>query len=216
MPSTWSKLYLRDAAPEFSPGETELSTALPVGLPADLGGSVKSLSPYKGAAVASVAGLSLASTSHQDNFFTSFSSPPLAAGEYGGGTWNYQISCSEASAVANSFFAFSIYVFRPSTASIVGFIYDSDTALGTEWALTQEWRTGSFTGAGVTAQNGDILVVEVWRHATQDKGSAVTQTIYYDGTIDSTATISEPDAASWVQAPQEIGFKPRLRGVGVN
>lgn len=217
MPSAWSKLYLRDEAPQFDPGTSELSSVLPVAADvADAAEDPKSLSPYTGMAVANTGLASVATTNHQDCFFTSFSSPPLLAGEYGGGTWAYAISCSEANTVANSFFVFSVYIYRPSTASIVGFIYDSDSPLGTEWPTAQGGRGATFTGVGVTAVNGDILVLEVWRHAAQDKGASHNQVIYYGGTVDVANGDTVADAASWIQAPHEIGFKPRLRGVGVN
>lgn len=211
-----TRLYLRDAAPAYDPGDLELSTVLPVGIFGDGLLAVKGLSPYKGPAVTNVGLNSTASTSHQDNFFTSFSSPPLLAGKYGAGLWAFAVSCSESSAIANSFFAFSIYAYRPSTASVVGYIYDSDTALAGEWPLTQGGIGSTFTGSEVTVIDGDILVLEVWSHATQDKASAATKRIYYDGTVDVGNGDTETDAASWIQAPHEIGFKPRLRGVGVN
>lgn len=211
-----TKLYLRDAAPALNPGELELSAVLPVGLFGDGLIAVKSLSPYKGTAVTSVTALSTAAILHQDLFFTSFSSPPLLAGKYGAGIWDFAVSCAEANVIANSFFVFSLYAYRPSTAAVVGYIYDSDTALAGEWPLAQGGRGGSFTGSEVTVVDGDILVLEVWRHAEQDKASVALQSIFYDGTVDVGNGDAETDAASWIQAPHEIGFKPRLRGIGVN
>lgn len=210
------RLYLRDAAPAYDPGELELSAVLPVGLFADGFISVKSLSPSKGTAVTSATALSLAAVLHQDMFFTSFSSPPMLAGKYGAGVWDFAVSCSEANVIANSFFVFSLYAYRPSTAAVVGYIYDSDTVLGTEWPLAQGGRGTTFTGSEVTVVDGDILVLEVWRHATQDKASVALQSIFYDGSVDVGNGDTEADAASWIQAPHEIGFKPRLRAVGVN
>lgn len=216
MPSQWARLYLRDDAPQFNPGESPLSAALPGGTLSEFVIAVKSMSPYKGGAAVMASGNSLAQTAHQDNFFTSFSSPPLLAGVYGAGVWNYAISCDESNAIANSFFAFSLYVYRPSDASIVGFIYDSDVAVGTEWPTSQGGRGASFTGSGVTAQNGDVLVFEVWRHAEQDKAIAQSQAIYFNGSVDVANGDTEANPASWIQAPHEIGFKPRLRGITVN
>lgn len=216
MPSAWSRLYLKDEAPAMSPGETELSAVLPVGTGKDLIIAARSLSPFKGNAVASYGGNGVASAAHQDNFFTSFSTPPLQAGAYGGGTWTFAISSSEANANANSFFALSVYVYRPSSSSVIGYIYDSDTPLGSEWGVLQRTRGGSFTGSEVTAQAGDILVAEVWRHAVQADAGSYAQTIYFNGGTDVVDLDSIADAASWIQAPQEIGFSPRLRQIRVN
>lgn len=215
MPSAWSRLYLRDTVPAIDSGTNELSAVLPVGTFSELITGPRSLSPYKGSVQTSLSLSSIAQVAHQDNFYTSFCSPPLLAGAYGGGAWSAAISASEADAHANSFFVLSVYIYRPSTASVVGYIYDSDTALGIEWGTGELGRGLNFTGTEVTAQNGDILVVEVWRHAVQDLAVSYTQKIYYDGGTEAGNGDPTTDAASWIQAPQEIGFLPHLRRISV-
>lgn len=212
--------YLRDAAPTNDPGETELSTALPVGTGSDLGFGVKSLSTTKGTTQTSIGANGLSQTAHQDNFFTSFSSVALAAQTIDANTWTLAVATSQANAQANSFTVCSVYVFRePST--VVGFIYDSDTALGVEWGNTEDGQVLTFSGASVTAQENDYLVLEFWRHATQAMVGPYVQTLYYDGTTDVTDTTTT-DAASYLSTPQTLSFAgaaPRkirlpLMGVG--
>jgi len=200
-----TRLYLRNTTPTNDPGETERSTALPVHADnSDFGIAVKSLSVVKGASQTSVGGNSLATTNAQDNFFTSFSSAALGAQTINANTWTLAVATSEANGQANSFTICSVYVFRePST--VVGFIYDSDTALGAEWGASEDGQVLTFSGASVTAQEGDYLVLEFWRHAIQGMTTAYTQTLYYDGTTDVTDTTSA-DAASYIETPQNLTF----------
>lgn len=197
-------LYLRDAAPTNDPGETERSTALPVGTFSDFAIAVKSLSETIGALETSVSGSSLAQTAHQDNFFTSFSSLALGAQTIDANTWTIGLDVGEGNANANSFLVLSIYVFRePST--IVGFIYDSDTALGTEWVTTGAGRVVTVSGSAVTALANDYIVLEVWRHASQAMAAAYTQTLYYNGDTKVTEG-SITSAGSYIETPQVLGF----------
>lgn len=202
-----TRLYLRDAAPTNDPGETERSSALPVGDFDDNAVAVKSLSETIGTAETSYAGASLPHTDHDDEFFTSHSSEAFSGiSQIDANTWSFGIAFSEGNAAANSFLVCSLYVFRePST--VVGFVYDSDTALGAEWQNVKQGRTGTFSGSLVTGvQDGDYLVFEVWRHtAGQAMNMAYTQTVYYDGTVDVTEG-STASAGSYIETPQDNLF----------
>lgn len=215
MPAAWKRLYLRDGVPTINPGTLELSNTLPVGAGKDFALSPAILSPIKGTSTVTYSGASLAQVAHQDNFFTSFSTPPLMAQSVNAGTWSFAIECQEQSTQANSFFALSLYLYRPSGSTVATYIYDSDTALATEWGGLEHGRGATFSGASFTSQSGDILVLEVWRHAAQDVATAFTQQIFLDGGTDVSDGDTTFDAASWIEAPQEIGFSPRLRLISV-
>lgn len=201
-----TRLFLRALTPDNSPGETERSTALPVGTFKDFLLAVRALETTKGAAQTSGGSASLAQTAHQDNFFTSFTSDPLTTQTIAANTWTIAIAVSEANTNANSFLVLSLYVFRPSTGSVVGFIYDSDTALGVEWAAAEDGQVITFSGVSVVASAGDVLVLEVWRHGVQGMAVGYTQTIYYDGTTDVVDTTTA-DAASYLETPQILTFQ---------
>ncbi len=202
-----TRLSLRDSAPTNDPGETERSVALPVGDFQDFAGAVKSLSTTKGSSdpEASISGSSQAHTDHDDDFFTSFSSEALDAQTITAQTWTIAIVFDEGSLQANSFMVLSVYVFRePST--VVGFIYDSDTALGNEWPSVKAGRVATFSGSAVTAQAGDYIVLEVWRHtAGQGMSMSYTQEMFYDGDTDVTEDGTNL-AASYLETPQDLTF----------
>lgn len=101
---------------------------------------------------------------YQQSHFGKFVSLPLAAQTFGAGTWHLIFAPLESNAAANIQIGCSVFVWRPSTGATVGSIYDARTALSTEWATstTNDGRDATFTGANVTCQNGDVLVLELW------------------------------------------------------
>lgn len=199
MPAT--RLFLRDLTAADPPSNGEKSTALPVGTFSGNSGAGfedRALRTAKGTAQTSKALSSLAQTAHQDNYLARFTSPALAAQTLAAQSWTLALAVSEANSNANSFLIASIYVWRPSTQAIVGFIYDSDTALGVEWSTTEDGQVITVSGAAVTTQTDDVLVFEVWRHAAQAMAVAYTQTVYFEGTTDVTGTTTA-DAASYLE-----------------
>lgn len=203
-----TKLYFHDAAPADDPGETERSSVLPAHSDNnDLGIAVKSMDTVIGSSQVGVNGGSISTLNVQDNFFTSFSSPALAAQTITAQTWTVAVEVSEGNAAANSFIVCSLYVFRPSSTSVIGFIYDNDTPIGSEWpaAATQGVVT-TFGGSEVTAAADDILVFEFWRHGEQGMAMVYTQSLDYDGGTDVTQGTGVTDAASFIETPQDINF----------
>lgn len=206
MPSTF---WLKDAAPDAGqgPGETERSVAIPMGTFKDFAISQKSLGTTKDGSESSVSGTSLAQTAHQDNFFTSWTfNKPLLAQTFGSGTWTLSIMVKESNKNANSYVVISLYVWRPSTSSVVGYIYDSDTLLGNEWNKNAKGRVITFVGSNVTCQDGDRLVFEFWRHALQGKAASYTQELFYGGsTVPTEGATGDPgNSASKLDSPADI------------
>lgn len=151
-----------------------------------------------GAGQVSIAITTLASTSTQTNWFRRFVSEPIATqtiGDVASITVAYAYSMSS----LNSLFrpAALLAVWRPGTGAIVG---EVSLALSADvWTETSAGSTveiaSSFvvpTGAGqnnISALNGDILVVELWRNiSVQSMGTAYTNTIFYDGTTEGSAS----------------------------
>jgi hypothetical protein len=125
--------------------------------------------------------------------------------ETAGNTWSFGISTAQDSGFAESFFAISLYVYRPSTDTVVGYITDSDTPRGTEWANNKEGRTFTISGSAVMAQAGDVLVLEVWRHAFQTTANDYNQILYFDATTDVTEGRTA-SAASYLETSQNLTF----------
>lgn len=205
------KFYFHADVPTYKPTTGEKSTALPVGTFNNVALVDGYMDDGRGDAQVSQTYSSLAQTADQDAYLARFSSDPLVAGTYGSGTWGVDIGTTEGNNAANAFLILSIYFWRPSSNSVVGFVYDSHTSLGTEWTVSQGVTSVTFTGANVTIQTGDILVVEIWQHATQSMGTAYTNGISYDGTTEG----STSDTAAFVNAPADIPVI-RTRGVITN
>jgi len=214
LPVTSTKLYLRGSTTPNSPTNGEKSTALPVGtFTGNSGDGFEnlSLSTTKGSSQTSKTISSLIQLTHQDMYPARFSSQSLAAQTFSAGTWTLALATSESDANAESQTVGSIYVYRPTTASVVGYIYDSDTALGVEYSTTEDGQVVTVSGSSVTSQDGDILVFEYWIHATQLISLGYTNTLYFDGTTDVVDSTSS-DAASYIQAPISITFSTNCSG----
>ena len=203
-----TRLFLRDLTAANPPTAGEKSTALPVGTfqgNAGAGFEDLALKTTKGVAQVSKALTSLAQLAHQDSYIARFTSDALAAQTIAANTWTLAVATLETNANANSFTIGSIYVWRPSGAAVVGFVYDSDTALGVEWLTTEDGQVLSPAGAAVVVVDNDVLVLEFWRHAVQGAAMAYSQQLFLEGATDVTgATVA--DAASYLETPQDLVF----------
>lgn len=204
-----TRLYLRNVLAAGAPTAGKKSVALPVGtagLQAGANTQDRSLLVTKGTAQTSIAFTGLGQTAHQDNYLARFASLPLSAQTVTAQTWTFALALNEANAAANSQLAPCVYVWRPGTTSVVGFIVDSDTPIGVEWGASEDGIVATASGAAVTAQFGDVLVLEVWRHApTQTNTTARIQTVYFDGATD-VVDATTADAASYLETPQNLVF----------
>lgn len=212
-----TRLYLRNLTADNPPTAGEKSAALPsdtLGANNATGtDETRSLRTTKGSVQTSISKNSDATTAARDNYLCRFTSPALAAQTIAAATWTIAIALSEGNNNANSFLILSLYVWRPSTQAVVGYIYDSHTSLGVEWGATEDGQVITFSGAAITVQAGDVLVLEVWRHAVQGMAAAYAQTVYFDGTTDVTdATTS--DAASYLEYPGTLSFAGQTVVVG--
>lgn len=210
-----TRLFLRGGTAANPPTAGEKSTALPVGtFKGNSGAGFEDLrlETAKGAAQTSKVLSSLAQTADQDNYIARFTSPALAAQTLSAETWTLAIAVSEANTNANSFFVGSIYIWRPSTSAVVGFIYDSHTSVGVEWVTTEDGQVLSLAGSAVTTLENDVLVIEIWRHAVQGMAAAYNQTVYFDGTTDVTDATTT-DAASYLEKPTVITFPQGVTAV---
>lgn len=122
------------------------------------------------------------------------------------GTWSFVAAVLGTNASANTFWAASVYVWRPSTSSVVGYIYDATTELGAEWGTTTSSRIASFTGNSISTFNGDTLIFEMWSTAAQANTTSYNNRIFFDastGSSDFTAD-GQTDLSSWIDAPDTL------------
>lgn len=205
------KLYLVAIDAANFPSVGEKSAALPVGSfkgTLDASKQRLSLSTTKGVLTTAANSplTSLAQTAHQDNYIARFSSAALQAQTFGAGTWTFAFT-SVGSINGNAFATVSLYVWNPTGSSVRGYIYDSDTPMGTEWGANPTGRVVTFTGVNVAASAGDVLVIEVWTHATQLDASGRSNIFYYGNTIEPTEGSSGNTAsASYLLTPSGPAF----------
>jgi hypothetical protein len=116
-----------------------------------------------------------AQTARQSGRFGRLTSAPLATQDWIAGSWSVNPGLRrESNNAANAFLALSIYIWRPSTSSRVGFIYDANTQLGAEWPTTAAAATYTILGQAISILDGDVLVVELWYTAAQGMATSYT------------------------------------------
>jgi hypothetical protein len=142
----------------------------------------------------------LAQTARQSGLIARFTSAPLTAQTISSGNWSSLVEGNQSNNNANVFYAKSIYIWRPSTSSVVGYIYDDVAQLSTELATSTSSRTLTVSGSSITTQDGDVLVVEYWYTAAQGAGKSYTVNSYF---VDMLFTYGGENF-SYIEAPQDI------------
>lgn len=176
------------------PTTGDKSTALPVGTDGGDFNQSQDMTKDNAAAAVGLTYSTLAQTAQQSAMIARFSSSKLRAQTISANTWTVAFTGSVSNANANAFLAVSLYVYRPSTNAVVGFIRDSATTLGTAFAGTLQ--TVTFAGSAVTAAAEDFLVLEAWNVATQAAGKSYTVTF-------NTSVTATP---RYVETPQDLSF----------
>lgn len=144
---------------------------------------------------------SSATVSQQSAMMARHISPPLKAQTINAETWTINWIGAEGNNAANAFLAVSLYAYRPSTSSVVGYIRDSATTLGVEF--NGGIQTNTFAGSSVNIQAGDVLVLEAWNVATQAMATSY-NIVWAVGTIGGGTT--------YLETPQNLGFsKPKYQ-----
>ena len=189
-----TKLYLHDAA-------NALSGTFPTGEQAGVAASqtatgantLRTMNTTIGAGQTSVTVASTGTTAQQQTFYRFFCSPQLAAQTFSANSVSVTFNCADAqsNAAMNHFVDyFVIYVWRPSTGSMVGILFEGAGTNATEPTSTntEQVSVSSRTNDndGVTAQAGDVLICEAWAQFTQGMNSSYNGTFYYDGTTENT------------------------------
>jgi hypothetical protein len=188
-----TRLYFRDDTSSNAPTAGSKSTALPNGTDNSLtANDNQSLLLTTGTNV-QVDITSLAQTARQSGRFARFTSDLLESQTISANTWDYTLRNRESNTSANTYKAASIYVWRPSTSSVVGYVYDSNAEIGSEWTTTFTNDSSNITGSAVTASQGDVLVCEVWYTAAQDKAKSYNNEIQYN-------------VNSYIETPQDLTF----------
>ena len=139
------------------------------------------------------------------------------------GTWAMAgFHNSNVSANNNANIGVSLYVWRPSTSSVVGYIYDTAAEVnGQEFGTVgNPVRFGAFSGSSISTTNGDLLVWEIWGTAAQGDTSVYTLTNLYTSSSLADAVLgseTNTTGSAWFEAPATLvaftaGATPRSYG----
>ena len=172
----------------------------------------RSMTATIGSSQTSLAVTSAANTSTNHYYFTRFVSPPLAAQTIPSGTsnWSYDFGAKESNNSANFpvttssvITSICVYVWRPGTGALVGTIVGGSSSSSYSEASTSESAlSGTFSGASVVCQAGDVICMEIIFTTTQGSSSSYTDTFYYDGTT----TNSTSSNAAYLSTTQTLYF----------
>jgi hypothetical protein len=180
--------------------------------------TLRTLDLQIGGAQASLAGSTGAGTSQKLAFLGFFCSAPLKGAQtVGGGSIILNAAETETDLRDNFWVnALCAYIWRPSTGAKVGtYILDSAGASlgGTEPATANDEEVTHITGiasTGISASDGDVIIVEVWAVHTKSQTSARTCTWYYDGTTENTSENAVvTNHASFIEFTENLNFYRR-------
>jgi uncharacterized membrane protein len=141
-----------------------------------------------------------------------FCSPRLKGTQVvGGGNWTFNVADAQANLNAN--FAVndaSIYVWRPSTGTVVGYLKQAGSsggALPATVAAQEQVSINTFSTTGITAQDGDVIIFEAWALFTQVMATAYTGTIYFDGPVrNTTENAAVTNHAAFITMSEDLNF----------
>lgn len=194
-----TRLYTRETTAAFAPTAGDKSTALSVGtFVGAFNQSLSLLTDEYGLASAQTdyTVTTNAITTQQSQMMARHTSPKLRAQTIAANTWTLSFDANESNGDANAFLAVSFYVWRPSTSAVVGYIRDSATTLGVEFAGTTQ--TVTFAGSAVTAAAQDVLSLEAWLVNTA--GKANSRTITWSVGLVGASTYT------YIETPQNLSF----------
>lgn len=187
--------------------------------------TLKKMNTTIGASQTSVTGASAANSINQQSAFCGWwTSPPLNGAQTvgGGGNMTLNFACAESNTNMNLLSGGGnldevrvyVYVWRPSTNSAVGDVVtagDKNTGLsepasaGTE---TSENTSTALTTSAVNAQDGDVIVVELYMLHIQGMATSYNATFYFDGTTETTSSgTTVSNHASFIQLAETLSFQ---------
>lgn len=213
-----TRLFFHDA-PNSQSGSfpsTELSaTDNTVGAVSPVGSNtLRTMNNVIGVAQTSLVASAASTISAQSIFFARFCSLPLQGNQtVGGGTMTLNTADREANANANFWInALNVFVWRPSTGTLVGIVRDAANVSlgGLESSATANTVTHipGITSSAVSAQNGDVIICEVWSRFTQATAAVRAVTFFYDGTtVNTTENAIVTSHASFIEFTENISFK---------
>ena len=174
----------------------------------------KSMTRTKGSSMVTFLHTNDALSSAQSYYITKFISDPLdgdqtiAANQW---TFNYAIKEVHTAANFKGMNNLYLYVWRPSTGALVGWIYNGTVHDYGEIAFNVIGLRNNIedtNGSSVSALDGDVIIMEVWTRIQTDAAYPYPLQWYYDGSTVQTGANNDTvsDIASYIQTPQDLVF----------
>lgn len=213
-----TKLYFHDrlsAVNATLPAASQSGLGAP-SITSDTVGVSRVMDTVIGTAQVSKALTTAASASAQVIYFTRFVSYPLSGiSSVSANTWTIGFGVQEANANANfpvttsAALRLTVYVWRPSTNSMVGFIIDGTGPIVAEATTSETTKYGTFSGSVVNSvQDGDVICTEMTYSVTQGTATARVDTLYYNGTTEPASdNAAASNCASFLSTPQDLTFQ---------
>ena len=164
----------------------------------------------------SLANNSLAVSTVKSYYIARFVSPLLGQSSIAANTWTLSYAATQSNIIARFPFQnvqptyLSIYVWRTSTQTVLGSIFDGASANISRSAVTTELSvTATVSGSAVSSINSgdDVIICEMWARVTQAAATSYTQTFYFDGTTENaTNNTTVSNHASYISTPETITF----------
>jgi hypothetical protein len=128
-----------------------------------------------------------ATTNAQASWFRTFVSDPIAAQTIASQQIVVRLAASESNGNSDMFESNGsvarVFLWRPASGTLIGNI--TGPQVGTEPGTSQTAITQTFASSSSrTAQDGDVICVEIVSLQNQSMGTSYTNTVFYDGLIE--------------------------------
>lgn len=192
-----TKFYLHDAASAVAgtlPATNAQVSADTPGTGTTIALANKTMNTTIGTLQKSIVKNTLANTNDQAVPIGRWLSDPIAAQTIASQTFTVHIGAAVSSTNSALTLTCNIELWRPGTGAVVSALYDVAHASGPFTpnpvvSLTEADETQSTSTTSQTSQDGDIIIIEIWRnHAVQSMATSYTNTLFYDGTTEASAT----------------------------
>lgn len=186
----------------------------PLAIPSATAYKMRTMNTTIGTSQSSLSLTTSGQTTAQNNFVGFFVSETLNVNQtVGGGNIILNTADLEESLASNWWMnGLCVYVWRPSTAEVVGYIrdYQGVSLGGTEATAAGSEQVTHITGitsSAVNAVAGDVIVAEIWATATQGMATAYTNNFYFDGTtVNTTENAVVTSQASFIEFTENLTF----------
>jgi len=217
-----TKLYLHDATNDqsgtYPSGEQSNYPSYGGGQSYSMSGAstIRKMNSTIGTGQVSPTFTTLNNQTAQEVFLRMWTSLPLNGSQtVGGGNFTLNFAHAESNTNVNLFkYGVNIYVWRPSTGAKIGTVkavLGAFSIVGTEPSSAgseRVWHVSGTSSSAISAQDGDVIIFELYVDFSQGMSTSYTGNFYYDGTTENTtANASVSNHASYIEFAENLVFQ---------